>query len=40
MGQIVEENNFVWTVNLAEQTKHLAPEATGADNANPLRFVR
>jgi len=39
MGQIVEEDNVIRTVNLTEQAKHLAPEGTEADKANPLHLV-
>src|SRR5262245_46027883 len=39
VGQIVEEDNFIRTVNRTEQAKHLAPEGTEANKANPLHFV-
>jgi hypothetical protein len=39
MGHIVEEDNVIWTVNLTEQAKQLAPEGTEADKAYPLHFV-
>jgi len=39
MGQIVEEDNFIGTVNLTEQAQQLARKGTEADKANPLHFV-
>src|SRR5262245_4393533 len=39
MGQIVEEDHFIRTVHLTEQAKHLTPEGTEADKANPFGLV-
>jgi hypothetical protein len=39
MGPIVEQDNVIRTVNLAEQAKQLVSKSTEADKANPLHFV-
>ena len=39
IGLIVEEHNFIRTVNFAEKAKHLVPEGAEADESKPLHFV-
>lgn len=39
MSQIVEQDNFIQTINLTQQAKQLASECTTTDKANPLHLV-